>query len=194
MKISEKRTLRKKEEILFSAISIINEKGYSGATMEEIAAELLMTKGSLYYYFKNKSDLMFQCHNFVLSKASEDMEEILNGEESIKEILLKMVATHIDYAVEEKETFNLIMEPKRFFNEEQLEQVLALRKKYEGHFDRIISRGIQNGGFHTTEPSIARMIILGSMNWIQQWYNPNGRLSKEELAVIYSDYILKILK
>ena len=65
--------MRKKEQILTSAIEIINRRGYSGTTMEEIAAELLMTKGSLYYYFKNKSDLMYQCHKFVLFQATEEL-------------------------------------------------------------------------------------------------------------------------
>jgi AcrR family transcriptional regulator len=113
MKLSEKKILRKKEQILFSAIEIINRRGYSGATMEEIAAELLMTKGSLYYYFKNKSDLMYQCHNFVLSQATEDLKEILyHGEGRPTDILRKMIAAHMEYAIEEKEVFNLIMEPK----------------------------------------------------------------------------------
>ena len=65
MKLSEKKLKKKEEEIILSAVKIVNEKGYQGATMEEIAAELLMTKGSLYYYFKNKEDLIFQCHAMV---------------------------------------------------------------------------------------------------------------------------------
>lgn len=195
MKLSEKKILRKKEQILLSAIEIVNRRGYSGATMEEIAAELLMTKGSLYYYFKNKSDLMYQCHNFVLSQATEDLQEILNRREgSVTETLVKMIATHMEYAIEEKEVFNLIMEPKRFFNEEQLDLVLKLRKEYENLFDQIIKRGITSGDFSVEEPSIERMIILGAMNWVQQWYNPNGRLLKEEVIEKYTKSILKILK
>jgi AcrR family transcriptional regulator len=195
MKLSEKKILRKKEQILLSAIEIVNRRGYSGATMEEIAAELLMTKGSLYYYFKNKSDLMYQCHNFVLSQATEDLQEILNREEgSATEILVKMIAAHMEYAIEEKEVFNLIIEPKRFFNEEQLELVLKLRKEYENLFDQIIKRGIASGDFRIEDPSLERMIILGAMNWVQQWYNPNGRLLKEEVIEKYTKSILKILK
>ncbi|MFS0862233.1 TetR/AcrR family transcriptional regulator [Fredinandcohnia sp. 179-A 10B2 NHS] len=194
MKLSERKVLRKKEQILLSAINIINQKGYSGATMEDIAAELLMTKGSLYYYFKNKSDLMFQCHNFILSQATEDLEDILNREGTAVDILQSMISTHIDYAIDEKETFNMIMEPKRFFNKEQLRQVLKLRKEYEGLFDKVIQRGIDTGEFGTREPRMVRMMILGAMNWIQQWYKPNGRLTKEEIVEIYSDNILKILK
>ncbi|WP_209123453.1 TetR/AcrR family transcriptional regulator [Alkalihalobacillus sp. BA299] len=194
MKLSEMKIIKKKEQILASAIDIINRRGYSGATMEEIAAELLMTKGSLYYYFKNKSDLMYQCHNFVLSQAIEELERILNGNGSVKEILHKMVAAHIEYAVEDKETFNIIMEPKRFYKREQVHLVLKLRKSYENLFAQIISRGIESGEFTAKEPSIARMIILGAMNWIQQWYKPDGKLSKEQLTDLYSEYVIKILK
>ena len=74
MKLSEKKLLKKKKDILLSAIKIVNLKGYQGATMEEIAAELLMTKGSLYYYFKNKEDLIFQCHELILSQVMEELQ------------------------------------------------------------------------------------------------------------------------
>lgn len=194
MKLSEKRTLKKKEQILLTAITVVNQRGYDGATMEEIAAELLMTKGSLYYYFKSKSDLMYQCHSFVLSQATIELENDLDGEGSAEEVLRRMIATHIDYAIDEKETFNMIIEPRKIFDEDQLEQVLKLRKDYAGLFDRIIERGVTSGEFHVTETIIVRMMILGAMNWIQQWYRPNGRILKDELKKHFGDYIVKLLK
>ena len=141
MKLSEKRTLKKKEQILLTAITVINQRGYGGATMEEIAAELLMTKGSLYYYFKNKGDLMYQCHNFVLSQAANELEDVLEGEGTAEKILRSMIATHIDYVIDEKETNNLIIEPRSFFNDYQLEAVLKLRKYYSSLFDQAIEKG-----------------------------------------------------
>ncbi|ATP40326.1 TetR family transcriptional regulator [Solibacillus sp. R5-41] len=194
MKLSEKKILKKKEQILLSAITIVNRRGYDGATMEEIAAEMLMTKGSLYYYFKNKGDLMYQCHKLVLAQATQELEEELQGEGTAEEILRKMVATHINYAVEEKETFNMIIEPKQMFNPEQIEPVLKLRKHYSSLFDKVIEKGFTTGEFHVKEPIIVRMIILGAMNWIQQWYSPNGRMAKEELKQHFADYIIKLLK
>lgn len=194
MKLSEKKILKKKEQILLSAITIVNRRGYDGATMEEIAAEMLMTKGSLYYYFKNKGDLMYQCHKLVLEQATGELEEELQGEGTAEEILRKMVATHINYAVEEKETFNLIIEPKQMFNPEQIEPVLKLRKYYSSLFDQVIEKGGATGEFHVEEPIIVRMIILGAMNWIQQWYSATGRLAKEELQQHFADYIIKLLK
>lgn len=194
MKLAEKRALKKKEEILMAAVAIVNRRGYSGATMEEIAADLLMTKGALYYYFKNKGDLMFQCHNLVLGAAIEEQEENLQKNAAAEEILRDMIVTHIDYAIEEKETFNMILKPEQIFTEEQLAAVLDLRKFYSRLFDRIIEKGVVSGEFEVNDPLISRMIILGSMNWIQQWYQPGGRLSKEVLQKTFGDSIIKLLK
>ncbi|WP_027962946.1 TetR/AcrR family transcriptional regulator [Halalkalibacillus halophilus] len=193
MRLTERKMQRKREQILQTAISIIKSHGYSGATMELISSELLMTKGSLYYYFKNKSDLMYQCHNFVLSQAIKDHEEILAKNLNQRQTLYEMVCLHIDYAVEQKETFNLIMEPKRFFKQEQLEPVLKLRKTYETIFDQTIEKGIKAGDFQSDDYKVARLFILGAMNWIQQWYSPEGQLTKQELKDLYFDYIMKIL-
>lgn len=162
--------------------------------MEEIAADLLMTKGALYYYFKNKGDLMFQCHNLVLGAAIEEQEENLQKNAAAEEILRDMIVTHIDYAIEEKETFNMILKPEQIFTEEQLAAVLDLRKFYSRLFDRIIEKGVVSGEFEVNDPLISRMIILGSMNWIQQWYQPGGRLSKEVLQKTFGDSIIKLLR
>lgn len=162
--------------------------------MEEIAADLLMTKGALYYYYKNKSELLYECHNLVLSAAIEDQKEVLEKGGDIEETLITMIAVHLDYAIEEKEVFNLITKPDQVFTEKQLEAALKLRRTYAGLFDQIINKGNEEGRFSLEDPLIARMIILGSMNWIQQWYRGDGRISKEELQRIFAKYILKLLK
>lgn len=59
MSLREQKAAKKKEDILRSASLVISRSGYHNATMEDIAAELLMTKGSLYYYFKNKEELLY---------------------------------------------------------------------------------------------------------------------------------------
>ena len=194
MKLSEKKIQKKKEDIILSAVKIVNEKGYQKATMEEIAAELLMTKGSLYYYFKNKEDLIFQCHEMVLVQAIEELQQHIHVKQSNEEKLREMIKTHIQYAIEKKEMFNMIIKPDQTFSEDQLNPILLKRNEYAGLFDQVILAGIKTAEFTIDEPKIARMILLGSMNWIQQWYNPFGSKTIEELQQIYADYMLKVLK
>jgi AcrR family transcriptional regulator len=61
-----RRTSRSEErrlEILKSAAAAFRRRGYHGASVEEIARALRMTKGSLYYYFRNKEAILFACHD-----------------------------------------------------------------------------------------------------------------------------------
>ncbi|MDV2686082.1 TetR/AcrR family transcriptional regulator [Alkalihalophilus lindianensis] len=194
MKLSEKKALKKKEEIILSAVKIMNRKGYHGATMEDIAAELLMTKGALYYYFRNKEDIIFKCHELVLTRAIEELETYLYEDSTNEEKLRKMIYTHIDYAIGEKETFNMISKPDHTFSKEQLKPILSKRIAYASVFDRVIQQGIESKEFTVDEPKFVRMILLGAMNWIQQWYNAEGGKSIEELQKIYADYLLKVVK
>ena len=106
----------------------------------------------------------------------------------------EMIKTHIHYAIEKKEMFNMIIKPDQTFSEDQLNPILLKRNEYAGLFDQVILAGIKTAEFTIDEPKIARMILLGSMNWIQQWYNPFGSKTIEELQQIYADYMLKVLK
>lgn len=137
---------------------------------------------------------MYQCHNLVLSNAIAEMEKHLEKPDTAENILRNMISTHIEYAIEQQETFNLILKPAQIFTEGELESVLHLRKYYAHLFDRAIEIGVETGEFQVSDPLLARMIMLGSMNWIQQWYRPNGRLSKDELQHAFGDFILKLLK
>src|SRR5262245_34743392 len=55
-------------DILKSAAGAFRRLGYHGATVEQIAAALHMKKGNLYYYFKNKEDILYACHQFSLER------------------------------------------------------------------------------------------------------------------------------
>ncbi|HHW37401.1 MAG TPA: TetR/AcrR family transcriptional regulator [Bacillales bacterium] len=193
MNLRKQKVAKKRKEMFRSAAKVVTNKGYDRATMEDIAAELLMTKGALYYYFDNKEDLIFQCHDLILSEALNEIEEIASMDLSPELKLEKAIKTHIDYAINEKEMFNMILVPEHTFVDDHLKLILEKRKRYTSVFDRIIEEGINKEDFKTSDSKMIRMIILGAMNWIQTWYSPRGGRSAEEIAETYSDLLLKLL-
>jgi AcrR family transcriptional regulator len=193
MTLAEKRAQLKKEEILRSAMKNIREVGFHRATMEQIAAKLLMTKGSLYYYFKNKEEILYECHKLVLLSAYEAQQEILFENEHVLTSLEKMLDVHIEAVIEEKEFFNLLDDPKETFEEDYLKETLALRKQYQTTFDTLIERGIEQGVFQVNHVFLTRMAMLGALNWIQQWYKADGQLTKVQLKEQFFSMIKKLL-
>src|SRR4051795_1560976 len=63
-------------EILKSAAAAFRKLGYHGATVEQIAAALHMKKGNLYYYFRNKEEILFACHQYSLDRLTQLLGEV----------------------------------------------------------------------------------------------------------------------
>ena len=103
-----------------------------------------------------------------------------------------MIASHIQYAIEKKETFNMIFKPEEYFKMEQLEPFLQKRNDYSNWFDEVIEEGVKTGEFRIKELKMACMICVGAVNWIKD-HKPNGDKTTEEIQGIYTEYLLKVM-
>jgi len=184
---------KKKQEIMRSAATVLAEKGYNGTTMEEIAAKLLMTKGSMYYYFKNKDDLLYQCHQMIMEISLDQIEKVADSDLNPIEKLSSALKGHILLATSEKSMFMVMDKPNQNFSDLQLQEILNLRKRYSHFFDKIITEGIEKQVFDDVNVKMVRMIILGALNWIQEWYDQSGPQSADEISEAYSSYLLKMV-
>ncbi|MBP2077183.1 TetR/AcrR family transcriptional regulator [Oceanobacillus polygoni] len=193
MSLRERKIAKKKEDILRSAVRILAEKGYQGTTMEDIAANLLMTKGAVYYYFRDKQDLLYQSHQMLLERSIENVKYIQQQDISIEEKLKHSMVVHVEHVVNEQSGFELMLKPEQFFSEEQQEKLRELQAKYSHCFDEIIQEGIQMQVFRNLDKKIARNILFGAMNWVTQWYTADGKKDKKEIAAVIADYLMLML-
>jgi AcrR family transcriptional regulator len=87
-------------EILKSAAVAFRRLGYHGATVEKIAALLHMKKGNLYYYFHNKEEILFACHQYSLDRLLAQLEEVeqsgLAPDEKLRQLIGFFVHTILD--------------------------------------------------------------------------------------------------
>ncbi|WP_077302038.1 TetR/AcrR family transcriptional regulator [Virgibacillus pantothenticus] len=193
MSLKERKIAEKKEEIIRMAIHVLSEKGYHGTTMEEIATNLLMTKGTVYYYFKDKQELLYQSQIMLLNRSLQQIQEIKQQQIPVEEKLRKSIIAHIVYLLEERSGFELMLKPERIFSSEQLAVIFKLRDTYGEFFDQMITEGIEANVFHAADVKVVRNIILGAMNWVTQWYAEDGQKSRNELAEDIAVYLQRIL-
>nr|WP_246602745.1 TetR/AcrR family transcriptional regulator [Sporosarcina aquimarina] len=189
----QKKIAKKKEDILRTAVSILAEKGYQGTTMEEIASSLLMTKGSVYYYFKDKQDLLYQSQLMLLQQSLINIKTIQQENLPVVDRFKKAMVAHITYLLDEKSGFEMMVKLEQIFSTEQLEEIFQLRNDYEKCFDQLILEGINEEVFEAVEITIVRNTILGAMNWVTQWYSPEGKKDPIEIAETVSGYLTRIL-
>src|SRR5436189_5420988 len=78
-------------DILKSAAKAFRRLGYHGATVEQIAAALHMKKGNLYYYFKNKEEILFACHQYSLDRLTPLLDDIEQSASTADETLRRLM-------------------------------------------------------------------------------------------------------
>ncbi|GAA0481822.1 TetR/AcrR family transcriptional regulator [Salinibacillus aidingensis] len=194
MSLRERKAAKKKKEIIQSAVSIIGERGFHATTMEEIASKLLMTKGSVYYYFKDKQDLLYQSQKMLLEQSIHNIETIIEEKSELQEKLHKVLTLHVEYLLKERTGFEIGAKPEQLFSGDPLKEILSLRDQYSRYIDQLILKGIEAGVFQNVNVKIVRNLILGALNSVIEWYSFEGQKSKTEIADLISDYLLRILK
>jgi AcrR family transcriptional regulator len=176
-------------EILKSAAVAFRRLGYHGATVEKIAAVLHMKKGNLYYYFHNKEEILFACHQYSLDRLLAELAEVeqsgLAPDEKIRHLIVFFARTILD----ELHGTALFLELEAL-SPAHLKTVIARRDRFDHGIRHILEEGIQTGLFAPGDVKLLSFAILGAVNWIPRWYNPRGPATSQEIADRFADYLI----
>src|SRR5438552_8850613 len=88
-------------DILKSAAAAFRRLGYHGATVEQIAAALHMKKGNLYYYFRNKEDILFACHQYSLDRLHELLDDVERSGVPPDQKLRRLIGSFVHIVLDE---------------------------------------------------------------------------------------------
>jgi TetR/AcrR family transcriptional regulator, cholesterol catabolism regulator len=180
-------------EILKSAAAAFRKLGYHGATVEQIASALHMKKGNLYYYFRNKEDILFACHQYSLDRLLALLDQIersgLGPDEKLRQLIVSFVHTILD----ELHGTALFLELEAL-TPVHLKAVIARRDQFDRGIRQVILEGARSGTFGQVDAKLLSFAILGAVNWIPRWYNPDGPATSQDIADRFADYLIAGLK
>jgi AcrR family transcriptional regulator len=75
-----------------------------------------------------------------------------------------------------------------------LKAVIARRDEFDRGLRRVIEAGIEDGTFAPGSAKLLSFAILGAINWIPRWFNPDGASSSDEIADQFADYLVTGLR
>jgi len=185
----------KLQEILDTAAKIFREKGYHYATLSEIAEEVGMLKGSLYYYIKSKEDLLYQIIMPMLTVYIESLDRILNSNEKSDIVLKKAIIAHMSPMDINLDRQSVFITETKFLSETHLKKIRKEVENYEELWLKVIKKGIQEKIFNNKiDPKILLFSIFGMANWTLRWYRPEGKYTIKQISEMYADNILEGIK
>jgi AcrR family transcriptional regulator len=183
------RTARKRIEILRAAATVFRRRGYHGASIDQIARALKMAKGNLYYYFRNKEEILYVCHDYSLDLILKELEAVersaLSPDRRIHRLIVSFVHLFIDVLHGTAWTLEVeaLSPPLR-------KKIIAKRDRIDKGFRRILAAGMRTGVFAERDPTLASFVIFGAINWIPRWYDPAGRATSHEIAQVFADTLV----
>jgi AcrR family transcriptional regulator len=187
------KTRTKRIEILRSAAAAFRHRGYYGASVEEIASALHMTKGSLYYYFKNKEEILYFCHDYSLDILLDLMAEVEAEARPADQKLRRLVVAFVHVIIDELHGTALTLDLAAL-SPPLLRRIIAKRDRFDRGIRRILQEGMEQRAFAAGDPKLLSFAILGAINWIARWFDPAGASSSEQIGQAFADYMIAGLK
>jgi len=176
-------------DILKSAAAAFRRRGYHGASVDEIASTLEMTKGNLYYYFRNKEEILFACHDYSLDVLLALMSDVQSESWRPDEKLRKLILAFIHLTLDELQGTALTLDLQAL-SPVLIKRIIAKRDRFDRGLREIIQHGIDQELFRAGDPKMIGFAIMGAVNWITKWFDPAGPMSSEEIGQRFSDYLV----
>lgn len=184
VQISGDHGIGRKREILEAASRVFRAKGLHSAGMRDIAAELGMAVGNLYYYFRDKEELLAFVQESALSRLLDMAARVRAMDLPVDGKLRLLLEEHVVGLndPEEGTPGSLAHLEVEALGEERRAAVLARRDEYEQTVRSLIEEGMARGMFRPADPKVASLALLGSVNWTVKWFRPAGGKSAREIG------------
>ena len=175
------RVKTKKQVIFEEAAKLFQEKGYSAASMRDLADRVNLKASSLYSHIKAKEEILQKICFDNASHFTQGMDTVEKSGQSPEEKVRALLRLHLEIALDDPTSITVFNDEWKHLEEPHLTRFLNLRRDYENRFRTIIQEGIASGVFRSVDPTVALFTLLSSLRWIHYWHRPSRKIDREAL-------------
>jgi AcrR family transcriptional regulator len=178
-----------RQEILRTAARLFRQHGYDATSMNDVAAALKLSKGGLYHHFRSKHEILFHLMNRAMRMTDELLIAPIRGIADPEDRLRTLIRLHVTLVLSYRDREITVLLHENHPLPPSLRKRVNARKKTYVHFVESLIAEVQRArkSRGAVSPRAAAFALLGMINWIYQWYKPEGGLQAEQLARQYSE-------
>lgn len=182
-----------KEKITEKSIQLFEKKGFSETSIQDIVDAIGVTKGTFYYYFSSKEELLMDIHlSYIDDVLNHQNDILLNETKSCKNKLLDIVHMLINKIKNQGSSARIFFREMKNLSQDRLSLIMEKRDLFRFNVEKLIVEGMEKGEFRSDlNASIVTFGILGMTNWSYQWFKPDGSFSDRDVSEIFIEMILK---
>lgn len=158
--------------IVSEAAKLFARYGYEATTMDQVSAATKLNKGTIYYYYKSKSDILFDMQDSIVETAIRNTQPALKMElasdalNHLVDVIVRWIASHRD---EVRSYFQESVYFREIFSDEQFKKIREQQKIITQSFYQILDKGVENGEFAAIDTHYAGRSIIGMIMWVYRW-------------------------
>lgn len=162
---------RRAPQIIEAAARVFAERGFHGATTQDIADVLGIRQASLYYYFSSKEVAL----ELVCLKGVEGFFEagkaIAAGPGTARERLALLVNSHLSPLIDRSDFVKVFLNERQHLPAESRRRIGRWSRGLERIFEEVIKEGVAKGEFRADlDARLATLAILGMCNAVSSWH------------------------
>jgi AcrR family transcriptional regulator len=174
---------QRRAQILEKAAQLFRVRGYEATSMSDIADEVGITKAGLYYFVESKEHLLYLITDYGLDLLEETVVKPLEGLNDPKEILEKLIERHVNMLLTRPREVTIILHERTALTGVYREKIQHRKKQYIDYVRKVLAQLQKKGDARRdVDVTAATFFLLGSLNWIYQWYKADGRLTGQQLS------------
>ena len=178
----ETRFEAQRHRILKAAATCFNQKGFSGTSLKDVSRHLGLTDAALYYYVKNKEELVYQCYLRAAELGREAMDQGIQEGTNGFDKAYRYIAYHVEIMVGERGPVAIMSEIPSLKRSHRNE-ILEVSRRHSLGFERILEEGIADASIAPCNVRMTGNAIMGAINWIPKWFHGDrkmaGQIQKE---------------
>ncbi|AGK95163.1 transcriptional regulator [Clostridium pasteurianum BC1] len=151
-----------KNAIFHSAIKVFSNNGYNGATMDEIASNAGVAKGTLYYHFKSKEEIFKYIITEGVDLMKNEIDEATNNEKSPLEKLQAVCRVQLNLIHENRDFFRVIASQLWGKELRQLE-LRDIMRRYVIHIEEFVKAAMEVGSIKEGNSLFLAYAFLGTL-------------------------------
>jgi TetR/AcrR family transcriptional regulator len=182
----------KREALMREAAASFNRRGFHATSLEELAANLGVTKAALYHYFPNKHKVLLACFERAMDAAFRGLERAKSEGRNAREKIHLALKYYLQEMIDELSCCVVLTE-EHAVQPEDLASHIKERDRYERIMRTLVREGIADGSIVPCNPKLAVFMVMGALNWGRKWYRPQGDWSGAQIAQALSEMLERAL-
>ncbi len=190
------RKARAREEDIFRAAArIFHRKGYAATSLQDIADEVGLLKGSLYYYIDSKEDLLFGITKTIHALASANAAATRERGGTATEQLRDLIESHVASFGENLQLIRVFYTDYNALSADRRELVMGERRAYEQYSRELIEEGQRTGEFcPDLDSRVMNNAILTMVNTVYMWFTEGQEITVKQIAGEYGTFAINGLR